>query len=125
MSGIEQALRRICDPEAVDARAKADQHAKAEFWGGNVAILKEGLLVYTPPPDGWPPWHAQIDAIWVADAAGVPTLNGYSGNSPPGWGLEDPFVRGSEDRTRLDASVEAWAKRWGLAQPVCRVPASP
>lgn len=47
---LTQALRRICDPEAVDRRVKADQRAKAAFWGGNAAILKEGLLVYTPPP---------------------------------------------------------------------------
>ncbi|MBL8837155.1 MAG: sulfatase-like hydrolase/transferase [Alphaproteobacteria bacterium] len=47
---LERALRKVCDPEAVDRRAKADQKAKAEFWGGNEAILKEGLLVYTPPP---------------------------------------------------------------------------
>jgi hypothetical protein len=64
-------------------------------------------FVYTPPPDGWPPWHAQIDALWVADVARVPTLNGYSGNSPPGWGLEDCFVRGPADRARLDAAVAA------------------
>ncbi|MEZ5864019.1 MAG: hypothetical protein R3D25_08110 [Geminicoccaceae bacterium] len=31
---LEALLRRICDPEAVDARAKADQRAKVEFWGG-------------------------------------------------------------------------------------------
>ncbi|HET9157286.1 MAG TPA: hypothetical protein VFN91_11505, partial [Myxococcaceae bacterium] len=82
-------------------------------------------FVYTPAPDGWPPWHAQIDALWVADAVGVPTLNGYSGNSPPGWGLEDCFVRGPADRERLDAAVAAWVQRWGLTRPVCRVPASP
>lgn len=47
---LEAELRRICDPEAVDARAKDDQRRKAEFWGGDEAILAEGLLVYTPPP---------------------------------------------------------------------------
>ncbi len=47
---LEARLRTICDPEAVDARARADQRAKAEYWGGNDAIRKEGLLVYTPPP---------------------------------------------------------------------------
>ena len=47
---LEQALHAICDPEAVDLRARADQRAKAEYWGGNDAIRKEGLLVYTPPP---------------------------------------------------------------------------
>jgi hypothetical protein len=82
-------------------------------------------FVYTPPPDGWPPWHAQIDALWVADAALVPTLNGYSGNAPPGWGLEDCFVRGPADRARLDAAVAAWVRRWGLTGPICRLPASP
>lgn len=49
---LEALLRRICDPEAVDARAKADQRAKAEFWGGREAVEQEGLLVYTPPPGG-------------------------------------------------------------------------
>lgn len=47
---LETLLRQICDPEAVDARAKADQRAKAEFWGGRDAVAREGLLVYTPPP---------------------------------------------------------------------------
>ena len=78
-------------------------------------------FVYTPPPDGWPPWHPQIDALWVADVARVPTLNGYSGNSPPGWGLQDCFVRGPADRARLDAAVAAWVRRWGLPGPVCRI----
>lgn len=82
-------------------------------------------FVYTPAPDGWPPWRAQIDAMWVAEEARVPTLNGYSGNLPPGWGLQDCLVRGPEDRARLDAAVAAWVHRWGLSRPVCRVPASP
>jgi choline-sulfatase len=47
---LQQQLHAVCDPEQVDQRARADQKAKAEHWGGNAAILKEGLLVYTPPP---------------------------------------------------------------------------
>jgi choline-sulfatase len=47
---IEAKLRAICNPEEVDARAKADQRAKAAFWGGKEAIAKEGSLVFTPPP---------------------------------------------------------------------------
>ena len=50
LAELEQGLRAICDPEAVDLRARADQRRQAEFWGGNDAIRKEGLLVYTPPP---------------------------------------------------------------------------
>ena len=47
---LERQLHSICDPAAVDARARADQRAKSQHWGGNDAIRKEGLLVYTPPP---------------------------------------------------------------------------
>ena len=47
---LEARLREICDPEAVDARAKADQRAKADHWGGRAAIEREGSLVFTPPP---------------------------------------------------------------------------
>jgi choline-sulfatase len=47
---FEAGLRAICDPEAVDARAKADQRAKAAFWGGKEAVASEGILVFTPPP---------------------------------------------------------------------------
>ena len=47
---LEIELRKLCDPEAVDGRAKDDQRKKAEFWGGNDAIINEGLIVYTPPP---------------------------------------------------------------------------
>ncbi|MCP5149739.1 MAG: sulfatase-like hydrolase/transferase [Ectothiorhodospiraceae bacterium] len=47
---LERRLRAVCDPEAVDARAKADQRAKVEFWGGIDAVKAEGMLVFTPPP---------------------------------------------------------------------------
>ena len=52
---LEVELRKLCDPEAVDRRAKDDQRQKAEFWGGNEAILNEALIVYTPPPSIDPP----------------------------------------------------------------------
>lgn len=47
---LERQLRRICDPEEVDAKAKADQRAWIERWGGKAAVLAEGSLVYTPAP---------------------------------------------------------------------------
>ncbi|MEO6624709.1 MAG: sulfatase-like hydrolase/transferase, partial [Burkholderiaceae bacterium] len=50
LSDLQRQLHSLCDPEQVDRRARADQKAKAEYWGGNAVILKEGLLVYTPPP---------------------------------------------------------------------------
>lgn len=50
LQALQRQLRALCDPERVDQRARSDQKAKAAYWGGNAAILKEGLLVYTPPP---------------------------------------------------------------------------
>lgn len=46
-------LRRRCDPEAVDAQAKADQTALIERLGGAQAVLQMGSAVSggTPPPD--------------------------------------------------------------------------
>jgi hypothetical protein len=40
--------------------------------------------------------RGQVDAMWAALRTGVPTLNGYSGNEPPGW----PFSAGGADRLR-------------------------
>jgi len=50
LADLRRQLHSLCDPVEIDRRARADQKAKAEYWGGNAAILKEGLLVYTPPP---------------------------------------------------------------------------
>ncbi len=47
---LEAKLREICDPEEVDARAKRDQAAKIDFWGGKDAVAQSGSLVFTPPP---------------------------------------------------------------------------
>jgi choline-sulfatase len=47
---LEQALRRICDPEAVDARAKADQRVLVERHGGVQAVVARGGFGATPAP---------------------------------------------------------------------------
>lgn len=46
----EAALRRICDPEAVDREARADQHARIAAFGGRDAVLKRGSFGYSPVP---------------------------------------------------------------------------
>ena len=55
---LEARLRAVCDPEAVDARAKADQRRHAEAWGGPDKLLGEANLIFSPPPgvskeDAW------------------------------------------------------------------------
>jgi choline-sulfatase len=43
-------LAAICDVDAVDAQAKADQRAKAESYGGREAVGGEPYIIFTPPP---------------------------------------------------------------------------
>ncbi len=47
---MEQALREICDPDAVNAQAFADQAAMIDRYGGREAALKLGAPGATPPP---------------------------------------------------------------------------
>ena len=47
---LEGKLRAICDPEAVDARAKADQRAAVERLGGIEKVKAESQILFTPPP---------------------------------------------------------------------------
>ncbi|MBV9966187.1 MAG: sulfatase-like hydrolase/transferase [Alphaproteobacteria bacterium] len=46
----ERELRRIVDPDAADALARADQRARIEAFGGREAILKRGSFGHSPTP---------------------------------------------------------------------------
>jgi choline-sulfatase len=50
ISEMEAALRKICDPEAVDALAKSDQQALIEKHGGREKARLVGAPGATPPP---------------------------------------------------------------------------
>lgn len=52
LKALERELRSICDPEAVDARAKADQQALVERHGGRAALMREDSFVGSPLPSG-------------------------------------------------------------------------
>jgi choline-sulfatase len=43
-------LRSVCNIDVVSARAKADQRAKAESYGGKDAVGLAEYIVFTPPP---------------------------------------------------------------------------
>ena len=47
---MEQELRQICDPEAVDAQAFTDQAALIASHGGRARALTRGAPGATPPP---------------------------------------------------------------------------
>lgn len=61
-----------------------------------------------------PAYAVQLDAMLAALKIGIPTLNGYSGNAPPGWDLGDPA-------SASVAAIDAWAQRMKIQQPVCIV----
>lgn len=64
----EAKLRAICDPEATDARAKADQQRRIREHGGPEAVLAAGVKIpYTPAPDQFEP--APVEARERAKAA--------------------------------------------------------
>ena len=50
LADLEAELRRICDPDAVDARAKADQAALVARHGGRAAVVARGSFSGTPAP---------------------------------------------------------------------------
>ncbi len=64
----------------------------------------------------------QLDAMWAALLTGVPTINGFSGNTPPGRDFGQITVHDETDERRLARRLADWSRRWGLqAQRVCWV----
>lgn len=54
-------------------------------------------------------YEAQIDAMILAQKFGLKTINGYSGQFPPGWGRIFDF-----DRPEYIASLERWIAHYNL-----------
>ena len=53
----EMELRRVVDPDAADALAKADQRTRIEAFGGREAILGRGSFGYSPVPGRKPVYN--------------------------------------------------------------------
>ncbi len=58
LARLEMRLRAICNPEAVDRRARADQAATLEKHGGREAVLRRGDFGYSPAPGQTPEFAA-------------------------------------------------------------------
>src|SRR5262249_44123066 len=50
VAGCGRVLRRVVDPDAADALAKADQRARIDAFGGREAILNRGSFGHSPVP---------------------------------------------------------------------------
>jgi len=82
---------------------------------GNVgAAPTDCRSFYIANEPGQPPSIVQIDAMLVAQRVGIPTINGYSGNFPPGWDFFDP------SDVNYERNARAWAVHRGINAGLCR-----
>jgi hypothetical protein len=71
-------------------------------------------FVYAPAYErdgpGVPPsWKLQVDAMWAALETGIPTVNGYSGTFPRGYGeLWDNRAFAGAARSRIQDALQKW-----------------
>ena len=68
-----------------------------------------------PGPDFNTLYRHNVDSMLVAEASGIPTINGYSTFLPPGWSLAHP-----EDGAYL-SNVRGWLASHAVTGPVCAV----
>jgi hypothetical protein len=82
------------------------------------ARTREGCasFLYAPTRGAFPSYKYQLDAMWAAVEAGVPTVNGYSGNEPPGWELEDLRDPSGAPAAGLEAALGRWGRARGLRE---------
>jgi len=66
---------------------------------------------------GRPPFHAQIEAVVIAQHTGIPTLNGYSTHLPDGWAptMQDVTAPGYAE------AALAWMTKNNLRDGLCLV----
>ena len=76
---------------------------------------RECLSFYVAAQAGRGPVEVQIDAIMVAQAQHLPTINGYSGLFPSGWDFHDTNAVNYEKRAMR------WAVNRGIAEALCRI----
>lgn len=70
-----------------------------------------GAFVFSPVQGYGPYWKYQLDAMWAHLESGVPTLNGYSGSNPPGWGLGDTNLHSEMDELRVAGAIRQWVQQ--------------
>jgi hypothetical protein len=82
-------------------------------------------FVFSPIGGTLPGWKYSIDAMWASLERGVPTLNGYSGQRPPGWSIAETNLLIPADAQRVQDAVSAWGRHAGFdASRVCWVQAA-
>jgi len=101
------AYDKLAMREEVRAVANAVETSCTVFYYSPVFPLTAAVL---PAP-----YKLHLDAMWATLETGVPTINGYAANAPPGWGpLWDNEIVDEDGLGRLRDSLLAWTKSHGL-----------
>ena len=67
-----------------------------------------------------PTWKYMLDAMMAELERGIPTINGYSGQQPPGWEtLGEPNIRSADDERRNANAAQHWIDLRQIKQHVC------
>jgi hypothetical protein len=114
LCGAEQ-VRRIpsYDKQAV--------HAEVTALAARVAAECQAFL-YTPIGSDKTPWMIHLDAMWASLQRGIPTINGYAGQTPPEWNFDPPNLSAPADAARLQKALDHWVAIHGLdAARICWV----
>jgi hypothetical protein len=99
------------NPPMFHARAEASLIASVE---PPPLFCSQFMLLPDPSHAREPmPYTANIDAMMIALRLRLPTINGYDGDTPSGWGLWDPF---SSDYASAAAD---WASSKHVANGLC------
>ena len=93
-----------------EARARVNAIESAVEAAGNPRTF-----FYSSHRDGLPDWNDHVDAMWAGIALHLPTINGYSGFSPPGWNpLYESAVRNQYEESSVRRHLRDWIRRSGL-----------
>ena len=61
------------------------------------------------------PYGCHLDAMWAQIRVNKPTLNGYSGNEPPGWPLSECLSQSNSMIYQLDSNLKKWLEKNSLS----------
>jgi hypothetical protein len=112
-AGLAAAVAVLCALEQGVTTPSYDKHAQRAL----VAELSRRIddrceaFFYSPRHDGRLPWESHLDAMWAQLDHRVPTINGYSGFSPPGWlPLYEANIASDQDLARVGAALAHWIR---------------
>ncbi len=115
--GVVAALLALAAIEQVNLsqRAILSRNFERQHLASVANHPRECRSFYAAPQAGRAPFEVQIDAMMVAQAQHLPTINGYSGLFPPGWDFYDTNAAAYEKH------AVRWALKRGVGENLCRV----